>query len=68
MQAVTTLGRRMQRMAKCLVIPVLMLSSVVMMAQLALEVEGGAQKTISQPDFQKMPHQTLTVTNPHTKK
>jgi len=44
-----------------------MLSSVVMMAQLALEVEGGAQKIISQSEFQKMPHQTLTVTNPHTK-
>jgi hypothetical protein len=39
-----------------------------MMAQLALEVEGGAQKTISPSDFKKLPHQTLTVTNPHTKK
>jgi len=58
----------MQRTVKCLVITVVMLSSVVMMAQLALEVEGGARKTISQPEFQKMPHQTLTVTNPHTKK
>ena len=38
-----------------------------MMAQLALEVEGGARKTISQSEFQKMPHQTLTVTNPHSK-
>jgi hypothetical protein len=45
-----------------------MLSSIVMMAQLALEVEGGAKKSISQSEFQKMPHQTLTVTNPHTKK
>jgi hypothetical protein len=45
-----------------------MLSSVVMMAQLALEVEGGAQKSISPSEFQKMPHQTLTVTNPHTQK
>ena len=38
------------------------------MAQLALEVEGGAQKTISQSEFRKMPHQVLTVTNPHTQK
>jgi hypothetical protein len=45
-----------------------MLSSVLMMAQLALEVEGGAQKTISPSEFQKMPRQTLTVTNPHSKK
>jgi hypothetical protein len=45
-----------------------MLSGVAMMAQLALEVEGGAQKSISQSEFQKMPHQTLTVTNPHTQK
>jgi len=58
----------MRRMAKCLVITAVVLSSVAMMAQLALEVEGGAQKIISQSDFQKMPHQTLTVTNPHTKK
>jgi hypothetical protein len=58
----------MQRMMKCLVITAVMLSSVVMMAQLALEVEGGAQKSISQSEFQKMPHQTLTVTNPHTQK
>ena len=57
----------MQRMVKCMVITAVMLSSVVMMAQLALEVEGGAQKIISQSEFQKMPHQTLTVTNPHTK-
>jgi hypothetical protein len=45
-----------------------MLSSVVLMAQLALEVEGGAQKSISQSEFQKLQHQTLNVTNPHTKK
>jgi len=58
----------MQRMVKCFVITAVMLSSIAMMAQLALEVEGGVQKTISQSEFQKMPHQTLTVTNPHTKK
>ncbi len=58
----------MQQTAKCLVIAAVMLSSVITMAQLTLEVEGGAQKTISQSEFQKMPHQTLTVTNPHTKK
>jgi hypothetical protein len=57
----------MQQIVKCLVITVVMLSSIVMMAQLALEVEGGAQKTISQSDLQKMPHRKLTVTNPHTK-
>jgi hypothetical protein len=51
----------MQRSVKCLVITAMMLSSVVMMAQLAVEVEGGMQKSISQSDFQKMPHQTLTV-------
>jgi hypothetical protein len=45
-----------------------MLSSVVLRAQLQLEVEGGAQKSISQSEFQKLPHQTLTVTNPHTQK
>jgi DMSO/TMAO reductase YedYZ molybdopterin-dependent catalytic subunit len=33
-----------------------------------LEVEGGASKTITVAEFQKIPHQTLTVTNPHTKK
>lgn len=55
-------------MAKCLAITAVMVSSVVMMAQLALEVEGGAQKVISQAEFQKMPHETLTVTNPHTQK
>ena len=58
----------MQRIAKCIVGTAVILSSVMMMAQLALEVEGGAQKTISQSEFQKMPHQTLTVTNPHSKK
>lgn len=58
----------MQRMVKCLVITAVMLSSVVMLAQLELEVEGGARRTISQAEFQRMPHQTLTVTNPHTKK
>ncbi len=57
----------MQRMMKWLVIATVMLSSVVMMAQLVVEVEGGARKTISQAEFQKLPHQTLTVTNPHTK-
>jgi len=58
----------MQRMAKCLAIATVMLSSVVLMAQLKLEVEGGAQKSISQSEFQKLPRQTLTVTNPHTNK
>ena len=58
----------MPRLVKCMVITAVMLSSVLMMAQLALEVEGGAQKTISQSEFQKMPRQTLTVTNPHSKK
>jgi hypothetical protein len=61
-------GGRMQRAVKCLVIMTVMLASVAMMAQLALEVEGGAQKTISQAEFQALPHQTLTVTNPHTQK
>ncbi len=58
----------MQQTAKCLVITAVILSSITMMAQLPLDVEGGAQKTISQSEFQKLPHQTLTVTNPHTKK
>lgn len=58
----------MQRLAMCIVMIAMMLSSIAMTAQLALEVEGGAQKTISQSDFQKMPHQTLTVTNPHTRR
>lgn len=58
----------MQRMMKCMVVITVMLSSAVSMAQLTLEVEGGAQKTISQSEFQKMPQQTLTVKNPHTKK
>jgi len=57
----------MQRMAKCLLITAVVLSSVMVMAQIELEVEGGARKLISQSEFQKMPHQTLTVTNPHTK-
>lgn len=58
----------MQRMVQCLIITAVMLSSVVMRAQLVLDVQGGARKTISQSEFQKLPHQTLTVTNPHTKK
>lgn len=41
----------MQRMVRCLVIATVILSSAVLMAQLQLEVEGGAQKSISQPSF-----------------
>ena len=45
----------------------LLCSSIIAAAQLTVEVEGGTQKVISAQDFAKMPHQKLTVTNPHTK-
>jgi hypothetical protein len=60
--------QQMQRKMRWLVFATVLLSSVAMMAQLVVEVEGGARKTFSQSEFQKMPRQTLTVTNPHTKK
>lgn len=44
------------------------LFSAVAVAQIALELEGGAQKSISAQQFSELPRQTLTVTNPHTKK
>lgn len=45
----------------------LLCSSIIAAAQLTVEVEGGIQKVIPAQDFTKMPHQKLTVTNPHTK-
>jgi len=44
------------------------MSSAIAVAQVALEVEGGVQKSISAKDWAAMPHQALTVTNPHTKR
>jgi hypothetical protein len=38
-------------MERCLVVAAVMLSSVALMAQLQLEVESGAQKSISHPSF-----------------
>jgi hypothetical protein len=44
-----------------------MLSSAFAFAQLDLEVEGGARKSIAAQEWAAMPHQSVTVTNPHTK-
>lgn len=56
----------MKRAAKPVFLFVLLLSSTVLLAQLQLEVQGGAQKTITPSQFQQMPHQTLSVKNPHS--
>ena len=58
----------MRRGSKFLLVVAVLLSSIAAMAQLQLAMEGGAEKTISQAQFQKLPHQTLTVINPHSKK
>lgn len=56
----------MPRIGRKLVLTAMMMSSVALVAQLELEIDGGEHKTISQSDFKKLPHQTLMVTNPHT--
>jgi hypothetical protein len=56
----------MKRAAKPVLMFILLLSSTALLAQLQMEVEGGAQKTMTPSQFQQLQHQTLSVKNPHS--